>query len=67
MKDSLARKTVITLVGWLAAALLFFPIAWMALTSLKTEREAVTASLSFTPSFEGYREVLASGKCFGLA
>ena len=67
MKDSLARKTVITLVGWLAAALLFFPIAWMALTSLKTEREAVTASLSFTPSFESYRDVLARANYFGFA
>ena len=67
MKDSLTRKTVITLVGWLAAALLFFPIFWMALTSLKSEREAVTASLSFTPSFESYRDVLARANYFGFA
>ncbi len=67
MKDSLTRKTVITLVGWGMAALLFFPIFWMVLTSLKTEREAVTASLSFTPTLESYRDVLAQANYFGFA
>ena len=35
------EKLVLTVVGWLAAGLIFFPIFWMVLTSFKTEVEAV--------------------------
>ena len=44
-------KLVLTVVGWLAAGLIFFPIFWMVLTSFKTEVEAVRTppSLFFQP------------------
>ena len=67
MEDSLARRTVTTLVGWGVALALFFPILWMALTSFKSERDAVTVSLSFTPTLESYRDVLARANYFGFA
>ena len=34
-------KLIYTLVGWLAAGVIFFPIFWMILTSFKTEVEAI--------------------------
>jgi sorbitol/mannitol transport system permease protein len=45
-----------TIAGWLASSILFFPIFWMALTSFKTEIQAVspTPALIFTPTFENY-------------
>ena len=59
MGNSLGQRMLLTVVGWGTALLLFFPIAWMALTSLKTEREAVSAGLAFTPTLEAYRDVLS--------
>lgn len=52
-------KVLITAVGWLAAALLFFPIFWMLLTGFKTEVEAVSSppSLIFEPTLENYGAV----------
>jgi sorbitol/mannitol transport system permease protein len=49
-------KLLLTVVGWLAAFLLFFPIFWMVLTSFKTEVEAVRTppSLFFAPTVENY-------------
>ena len=53
------EKLVLTVVGWLAAGLIFFPIFWMFLTSLKTEIEAVRTppSLFFEPTLENYAVV----------
>jgi len=49
-------KLVVTVVGWLVALVIFFPILWMGMTSLKTEVEAVSTppSIFFTPTFENY-------------
>ena len=63
----MGRRVLTTVLGWGAALLLFFPIAWMVLTSLKTEREAVTASLLFTPTLASYREVLSRADYAGFA
>ena len=63
----MGRRVLTTVLGWGAALLLFFPIAWMVLTSLKTEREAVTASLLFTPTLTSYREVLSRADYAGFA
>jgi sorbitol/mannitol transport system permease protein len=54
------EKLVLTVVGWLAAGLIFFPIFWMVLTSFKTEVEAVQTppSLFFQPTLENYVTVL---------
>lgn len=49
-------KLIVTVVGWLAAFLIFFPIFWMVLTSFKTEIEAIKTppDLFFTPTIENY-------------
>ena len=67
MRGSVLRRVLVTVVGWGVAAALFFPIFWMVLTSFKSERDAITASLSFTPTLEGYRDVLARADYFGFA
>ena len=56
MRLKLDTHAALSVAGWLAASALFFPIAWMLLTSVKTEIEAVatTPSLIFTPTLENY-------------
>ena len=46
-RASAARTATITLVGWLAGFVVFFPILWMVLTSFKTELDA----FSMPPKF----------------
>ena len=67
MDDSLGRRILVTVVGWGVALLLFFPIFWMVLTSFKTERDAISASLSFTPTLDAYQDVLARADYLGFA
>ena len=55
------------LFGWIAALLLFFPIAWMVLTSFKSERDAITPGLWFTPTLESYHDVFARANYVGFA
>lgn len=45
--------------GWLVALAMFFPIAWMVLTSFKSETDAIATPplLLFHPTLEGYAEV----------
>jgi len=45
--------------AWLAALVTFFPIAWMFLTSFKTEVQAITTPplLFFTPTLGAYHEI----------
>jgi sorbitol/mannitol transport system permease protein len=59
MTKATRRKAIMTAVAWVVALLVFFPIAWMFLTSFKTEIEAVTTppSLFFSPTLENYRDV----------
>jgi len=56
MHPKTRERLVLTVVGWLAAGLIFFPIFWMILTSFKTEVEAVATppKLFFTPTLENY-------------
>lgn len=56
MKHAERRKWIMTGAAWLVAGLLFFPIFWMVLTSLKTEVEAIATppALFFRPTFENY-------------
>jgi sorbitol/mannitol transport system permease protein len=56
MNRKITDKLVLTIVGWLAALGLFFPILWMVLTSFKTEIEAIQTppSLFFHPTVENY-------------
>jgi sorbitol/mannitol transport system permease protein len=50
------EKLVPTVVGWLVALLIFFPILWMFLTSLKTEIVAIETppALFFEPTLDNY-------------
>jgi sorbitol/mannitol transport system permease protein len=55
-QPKLQRRILTTVLGWLAAGILFFPIFWMLLTSLKTEVEAIAIppKLFFQPTLENY-------------
>jgi sorbitol/mannitol transport system permease protein len=44
---SVQRKTATTIACWLVGLIIFFPILWMAITSFKTELEAVNIPPSF--------------------
>jgi sorbitol/mannitol transport system permease protein len=63
------QTALVTALGWLAALVVFFPIAWMLLTSFKTEVEAVRTppSLLFEPTLENYVAVDARADYFGFA
>src|SRR5690606_29305934 len=57
---STRRKAVVTILAWAIAFVIFFPILYTVITSLKTEREAIDG-ISLIPSgtFENYVEVQA--------
>ncbi|MBD1998838.1 carbohydrate ABC transporter permease [Leptolyngbya sp. FACHB-541] len=63
------RYIFVTALGWLAAALLFFPIFWMVLTSFKTEVEAIALppKLFFRPTFENYVTIQERADYFSFA
>jgi sorbitol/mannitol transport system permease protein len=52
---------VAAVIAWLAALLMFFPIAWMVLASFKTEAQAIETPpvVFFSPTLENYREIFA--------
>jgi sorbitol/mannitol transport system permease protein len=56
MASKSSHQWLITLLGWLVACLLFFPIFWMFITSFKTEVAAVATppQLFFQPTLENY-------------
>ena len=57
---SVQRKTVTTAASWLVGLIIFFPILWMAVTSFKTELEAVNIPptfLAFDWTIENYEIV----------
>ncbi|MFD1913682.1 carbohydrate ABC transporter permease [Halodurantibacterium flavum] len=57
-----ARRAGITALGWAVGLLVFFPILWMVLTSLKTEAEAIAIPprfLNFSWTLENYYTVNA--------
>ena len=57
---STRRKIGMTILAWIVALVIFFPILYTLITSLKTEGEAA-AGFSLIPSFtlQSYRDVLA--------
>src|ERR1700712_3625013 len=67
MTDSVGKRIVIALLGWAVALLLFFPIFWMVLTSFKSETDAITARLFFTPTLASYAEVFARADYLSFA
>ncbi len=57
---STRRKLVFTVIGWTIGLLIFFPILWTAITSFKTEGEAIASPpsfLFFDWTLENYHEV----------
>ncbi|HEY3847539.1 MAG TPA: carbohydrate ABC transporter permease [Acetobacteraceae bacterium] len=50
---------VATIVAWLAALLMFFPIFWMVLASFKTESQAIQTPpvFFFAPTLENYSDI----------
>ncbi|UCH27445.1 MAG: carbohydrate ABC transporter permease [Trueperaceae bacterium] len=63
------QKLIMTVLGWSIALLMFFPIFWMFLTSLKTEIEAVATppSLFFQATFDNFRVVQARADYLSFA
>ncbi|MDQ2695604.1 MAG: carbohydrate ABC transporter permease [Pseudomonadota bacterium] len=61
MQDDSRQKLWITVLAWFIAIMVFFPIFWIALTSFKTETEAIATppSLFFAPTLENYQEVFS--------
>lgn len=67
--EKVVKLTLVTIVSWLVAALLFFPIFWMILTSFKTELTAFSSppSLFFWPTLENYLVVFERSNYFRYA
>ncbi|WP_277186206.1 carbohydrate ABC transporter permease [Caballeronia sp. BR00000012568055] len=61
------KNIVPGVVAWLVSILLFFPIFWMTITAFKTEQQAYSSSLFFSPTLESFREVFARSNYFGFA
>jgi sorbitol/mannitol transport system permease protein len=55
--------TVLSLLGWGAALLMFFPVFWMVLTAFKEERDAFTSppQFVFSPTLDQFDAVLSGG------
>ncbi|SAK45653.1 ABC transporter permease [Caballeronia fortuita] len=62
-----AKNIVPGIVAWIVSILLFFPIFWMTITAFKTEQQAYSSSLFFTPTLDSFREVFARSNYFGFA
>jgi sorbitol/mannitol transport system permease protein len=54
-----ATDVILGVLTWVGALVMFVPIAWMILTSFKTEQDAVSypPKLFFTPTFEHYSRI----------
>ena len=52
-------KALMSVLGWGVAFLVFFPVLWMALASVKTELDSVATppKILFHPTFENYVEI----------
>ncbi|AME23983.1 MULTISPECIES: carbohydrate ABC transporter permease [Burkholderiaceae] len=61
------KRSVLGVIAWLFALLLFFPIFWMTITAFKTEQQAYSSSLFFTPTLDSFREVFARSNYFAFA
>lgn len=61
------KRAVPAALAWLIALALFFPIFWMTITAFKTERDAYSMSLFFTPTLDSFREVFARSDYFLFA
>ncbi len=64
-RKKLGRKVFLTLAIYLIALLYFFPILYMFLSGFKTEAQAVSPSIFFTPTLETYSKVLSDPTMWG--
>ncbi len=62
----LSRKGILTIVIYGVAIIYFFPVLYMFLTAFKTEFQAATPSLTFTPTLETMRRVLRDPNMLGF-
>jgi sorbitol/mannitol transport system permease protein len=67
MRQTAFQRIVVPILAWLVALLLFFPIGWMALTSFKSETDAISPRLLFSPTLASYGEVFARADYFRFA
>jgi sorbitol/mannitol transport system permease protein len=67
MRATPLQRVLAAIFGWGAALILFFPIAWMVLTSFKSETQAITPGLRFSPTVESYHDVFARADYFDFA
>ncbi|WP_428376281.1 carbohydrate ABC transporter permease [Lichenicoccus sp.] len=58
-----AKRVALSVLGWIVGGLTFFPIFWMAITSVKTEAQAISSTplLFFRPTFENLETMLTGG------
>ena len=61
------RDNSLGVLAWVVALLLFFPIFWMFLTSIKSEQQAYSTAFSFTPTLQSFQDVLAHSDYFQFA
>ena len=69
MRDSVTSRTLVAVLAWTIALVMFFPIAWTILTSLKSEGSAIESHhlLHFRPTVENYVEVFIGAGYLGFA
>jgi sorbitol/mannitol transport system permease protein len=60
------RTFVLTIVIYAIAIVYFSPVLYMFISGFKTEAQAVSPSLNFTPTLETYRRVLSDSSMYGF-
>ena len=60
------KTTLMTIIVFAIAILYFSPILYMFLSAFKTEHQAVSPSLFFTPTLETFRKVLSDDNMYGF-
>ncbi len=62
----MVRTTVITIIVFAIAILYFSPVLYMFLSAFKTEYDAVSPALFFSPTLETFQKVLSDGNMYGF-
>ena len=53
------KDTILGIIGWIVAVIIFFPLFWMIVTAFKTEQGAYSPDLIFLPTLESFKDVFA--------
>ena len=70
MKQSVGKRAGVTVLAWVIAFLIFFPILWTFITSFKSELDAIAMPpkfLFFNWTLENYVEVQSRSNCLRFA